>query len=547
VRPPKPPPAREPELHEWWEELWRPEPPRPVAADSAFLHYTSFQALRRRYFVSNVLAWEGPLVARTVGNCAAPPGPFLSGPLLPLRFSAAYHTPPRQPAQPRGQPVQDLNWLSQQLYQAYFNDRDAGPPASLYLAVRSAREALAADPDDARTQLLLAQAYHDLARQTRENVRAREPGRGIPLPHVAAIRHTQIVSALHRVLKLGPTLEQERDAHRLLGIQYQVYRFWYQGQPLRLVELEAQHLREYARCARALGQQPQESDDNFRARMDQLDKAVQAMDQEVKKREDDYEVKARREPVLQRAQIALQFGLAAKALKILEEARPEDLSDSRFPGQEPGAMLQLHLLLATGRLAKVQENLEPRFEAALGVLLPPLSVPAYEWFHVLLAAGQGDYGAADEHLKALLDRAAHRPNLPQVLRRYNIGPAQRATVPPAVGPVVSLLVGHLLLQEAGLAAHRPFQTWWCSPSWEALLVANAVTLDALTQEADLRTLRAWLALEGGDMEEARRQVGRALELTRVGNPKDGPVATMNLPSRNLALLCQDLLDSGRRR
>jgi hypothetical protein len=440
--------------------------------------------------------------------------------------------------------VRDLNWLSQQLSQAYFNDRDAGPPASLYLAVRSAREALAADPDDARTQMLLAHAYHDLARQTRERARAREPGRGIPLPHVAAIRHTQIVSALHRVLKLGPTPEQEREAHRLLKIQYEGYAFWYQGRPLRLRDLEAQHFREFARCARALGPPPQESEDKFRAQLDQLDQEVQAMDREIKDRENEYEVKARREraTVLQRAHLALQLGLAAKALKILEEARPEDLSDSRFPGQEPGAMLQLHLLLVTGRLATVQENLEPKFATSLGVLQPPLSVPAYEWFHVLLAAGQGDYGAADGHLKTLLERAGHNPQWPEALIHLHVaGPVRARALPPDAAVLVGLMAGHSLLQEAPRAAGlAPFGLWF--PGRQALLGnASDMTVAHLRQRTDLHAVRAWLALEAGDIEEARRQVDRALELARVGAG-----TTLLLPSRNLALLCRDLLDSGRR-
>jgi hypothetical protein len=61
----------------------------------------------------------------------------------------------------------------------------------------------------------------------------------------------------------------------------------------------------------------------------------------------------------------------------------------------------------------------------------------------------------------------------------------------------------------------------------------------LQQEADLRTLRGWLALEAGDIERASTEVKSALRLSGGDRP-------LPLRSRGLALLCRELLSAGGR-
>src|SRR5206468_3536099 len=83
-----------------------------------------------------------------------------------------------------------------------------GPsPALPLLAVRAARRALAANPDDAAAWLRLAQAYRLVDRATWEGLPA-------PLPPLAYLRHVQVTTALKQALALDP---DSPDAHGLLA------------------------------------------------------------------------------------------------------------------------------------------------------------------------------------------------------------------------------------------------------------------------------------------------------------------------------------------
>src|SRR5581483_5991587 len=93
----------------------------------------------------------------------------------------------------------------------FMASHDRGPPEALLLAVRAARRALAANPDDAGAFLLLGEAYLRLARQTREE------GWQALLPGLAAVRHAQALTALEQAALRGPDLD---EAHALLAQLY---------------------------------------------------------------------------------------------------------------------------------------------------------------------------------------------------------------------------------------------------------------------------------------------------------------------------------------
>src|SRR5579875_3062835 len=76
------------------------------------------------------------------------------------------------------------------------------PSEPLLLAVRAARRALAANPDDARAFLLLGEAYFRLARQTQEATWQ------ALLPPLASLRQAQILTALEQAATLRPDLDQ---------------------------------------------------------------------------------------------------------------------------------------------------------------------------------------------------------------------------------------------------------------------------------------------------------------------------------------------------
>src|SRR5207245_1330144 len=92
-----------------------------------------------------------------------------------------------------------------------------GRPAELpLLAVRAARRAVAANPDDANAHLWLAVAYMDLRDKTVE----RSLGR--TLAPLLMVRRAQAAAALLHALKLNPDLEA---AHERLAELYEEAHF----------------------------------------------------------------------------------------------------------------------------------------------------------------------------------------------------------------------------------------------------------------------------------------------------------------------------------
>ena len=76
--------------------------------------------------------------------------------------------------------------------------------------MRAARHSLAANPDDARTHLVLGEAYVNLAFATRERARGRL------VPHVPMVRQAQI--ALTRSMET--LVDQEKKAESFLYLYY---------------------------------------------------------------------------------------------------------------------------------------------------------------------------------------------------------------------------------------------------------------------------------------------------------------------------------------
>src|SRR5262245_65712098 len=87
----------------------------------------------------------------------------------------------------------------------FLPDLQEQPPALPLLAVRAARRAMAAHPDDALAWFRLAQAYHALGRTP-------EASGFDPLPVLAQIRRIQTVTALVQAVTLHPDLAEAHDA-----------------------------------------------------------------------------------------------------------------------------------------------------------------------------------------------------------------------------------------------------------------------------------------------------------------------------------------------
>src|SRR5207253_3574239 len=90
--------------------------------------------------------------------------------------------------------------IVRQLFLGFASVHDEGPAGSLLVAIRAARRALQANPDDARAHLHLGEAYLRLRRGTRERATLATFG---ALEH---LRRLQALTALQHAVQLQPDL-----------------------------------------------------------------------------------------------------------------------------------------------------------------------------------------------------------------------------------------------------------------------------------------------------------------------------------------------------
>jgi hypothetical protein len=379
----------------------------------------------------------------------------------------------REQATPTGStsptPDSRLPTPSEQFAAGFLALRDRGPPEALLLAVRAARRALYANPEDAGAFLLLGNAYLRLARQTREQ------GWQVALPELATVRRVQALTALEQAVLLRPDLD---EAHAVLA------QFYSEGGQL---DRTLDHLQARLRIAGQEAQKRGPDASSAAERQATLEADVKAVEALVRRAEDIYEANMEGttgpSAVLDRARLAARHGLSRKALELLLESHPAIFGRA-------GAVMQLDLMLGAGRAFEVRAWLEPEHEAVLGFT-------PYHTFQALAAAACGDYRAAD----AELDK------LGEPLRQVQISADQ---VVPVRSAVALRVAGAVLARPAagsgpeGLAgmAFRQFD--------ELGPLAGPAAL--MRQEADLWVLRGLLALESGAVANARAHFRAALDV-----------------------------------
>jgi hypothetical protein len=513
--------GREPESYEWWMGLWKAPPGHDEGSDSAVLHSTRFDTHSQFWIKRNVRNWESLFFADAVGLAVLPGGALPNGALLPFRMLYAYTPPPDG----KPGPFTILDQIAHRLAEGYVRSEDTGPPSALYLAVRAARRSLAANPDDGRTWLVLGEAYYNLANRTREGARGRL------LPHVPMVRQTQIAAAFHRALNLKLTPGEQQYAHRRLVNLYQEQKF---------IEPAARHYRKYLVAFQEAGPPPGQ-EKPFNEEVERMEKEAKRREREVKTSLDQYEVQAANKPVLQKVYVAMQYGLADKALDLLLNADPKDLQESRAGApMMTGAMLEINLLMSLGRAAEVRDvfsTIKPESEGAFGTNRV-VGLPAIGWARVQLAAVDGDYEAADKHLAELLDFVASAASAQLGM----IGMYQpRAGAPPlSKDEMFALGAGQLLLEQTA-ATRGIWETWRLPPAFAKLGATNGIALGLLEQETALHTIRGWLALEAGRVDDARRELEAALEVGRVPSGKAGMAVQHYVRSTPLAATLLELL------
>jgi hypothetical protein len=483
--------AVQPGSARWYEVLWSPDRPRPAEAQQARLYAVQHQLLHQERSNDVSLQWMSIMMARIVAGTGSTPS-LGEGPAYALRASFLAGLYPNQ--RDRRDPLQNvLNILAGELVGYYFQIApDTSSMASLYLALRSARQALAVNPDDARTHLLLGQVYFQLAHATRER------GRNQGVPPLIEIRRVQAITSLQQALKLDGELA---GAHELLSYLYDEVGFF---------DLLVKHRKEWHRCLKAEPLQPGDDAKEREDQIKQLEEVNTLLDKQLQQRLDMFELSAANMPPARKAEIALSrdreqpLGLALTAFEILNNLNSEELvvQQGAQPDTRAAEMLfQLHLYL--GNLHEVREALIPDLRPLLGAH-PELQIPLYQWFHLLLAAASGDYAGFDryiaEHL-AELDRPRK-----DALMRVEVGVAAALLHGQGIaGGWTSLLGTSLFI--TGAPDQRVF------PSLVHLTHIMAQQMMGLERlEATWVALRGWMALEAGSTREARAHLERVMSL-----------------------------------
>jgi tetratricopeptide (TPR) repeat protein len=538
---------RAPEERPWWTELWTPPLPSDLDGDAARIHFIHYQVQGPAYHDRHRHQWEALQGASLAACAGGPGGPALNGSLIPLRFAFTYHLHPIGPGEPSQIPAGEVPLMDRWAYTLrdnYSQIQDHGPPESLYLAVRAARRSLAVNPDDPQVHFWLGKAYYNLLRGTREGVHAAD------LPEVAAIRRTQAAAALTNALKLRPNPLAAQQAHDLLATLFAT------SHPQRppYLDLVARHRREQLRIMEETGPPSREAARGFAQQKEFLEKNVEALEREVHRREDQYEVNAANKPLRQKYRIALDSGLAETALNAIRNAPdPTEVLDPARGGGAPLVYAAVELLLDTGQIDEARQVLDPMEEKG-----DERVMAANLWYQVRRAAAAGDYAEADRYLaRTLAVTEAGKDGL-SFLMAQPLGLALLREAMPAGGlPWTHWDLPHLLTQR-GVVRGLPTLPWQ-----RAVIQATHLGLTSQVQQAEWHLVRGWLALEIGDVDGARESL-RAAE--RLAPPPDRwrqelgslrylterelalalyQIEARQAAARGLAVRCREWLDAAR--
>jgi len=386
---------------------------------------------------------------------------------------------------------------------AEINDK---PPELPLLAVRAARRAAAANPDDANAYLRLAQAYLTLRNETVEH------SHGASLSPLVMLRHVQIVTALRQALILNPDLEAAHQNLAILLAERQYY------------DAALDHRRAELRISRGAGRRAGEDADAFTRRLDEMARRVREMEKQVQDAQDKFVIDSQplRDNPLAKAELALRYGLARQALEdVLLRSRVELFGSL-------GARLELELLLMLGRAEEARGMLTdgdmkankrklttfivPRINSADPT--PAYIFPAYEWLLTCQAAASGDYDPADAALEEI---------------------GERLNAEVGRGRLESQL---LMTSEIGALAQRSQFTSPLFLKENLEMQSRRVLLQV--EQADVLALRGLLDLERGAPTDGERRLAESLSLSR-----SAMLAGAGCPSRPLVLAYLKRVRAGR--
>ena len=350
------------------------------------------------------------------------------------------------------------------------------------LAIRSARAAVAAHPDDADAWVSLAHAYLLMKNTTSESLNFAF------LSPLLELRRMQAAAALMQAVNLKPNLPWVHDSLARLFAEMQFF------------DLALRHRELQVRQLRAAGPAPGEDAHLFADRVDRIQQDVDSMRTVVQENENRFVVQtqAMAGDPLGRARRALDLALAGKALEeVLLRSHPD------LYGTE-GLNLLARLLLLTGRAWQAKDllqnpDLRSRPEAMGDIMLPgganwAYRFPAYDWYDLGMSAATGDYDRAAAALARLREQMKQAGET--IERQVAPELARRVTAEVGLGAAPSMLPPRLFArmrrdESAGLLVSTQF---------------------LVVERADLHVLDGMLRLERGQPGAAREQFQSAIEL-----------------------------------
>lgn len=444
-------PAPRIRIRHWLDALDRPLPAPQLQSEEANEYVSLFDGIRKGHRAT--LQQIGTFhVATYVGLAASGIGP--SAPLALLTLPAC---PPTHMG-PIPKSNAEYTYL---LGKAIGQDASDGPIAPLLLAIRSGRQAVSEQPENAIAYFALGQAYLGLAELTRERIWIRE------LPEFAEIRRDQAITALTEAIRLNPNM---LEAHLSL-----VAIFNQKGAH----DLSLREMKEILRITKA----------NWIGGDTGKEERIKVLQNDINRLETMVEQLRQRIPaehkasVLVRAETAFGLGLYGDSLDILLKADYSEFGDA-------GLRTQVEALLFSGRAADVLEWIKPSHRDAFALL-------GYNWARARAAACVGDYAEFDFQMLELKELLIHTP--------ASFGSSIPLRIP------IAQEVGRMVLNSA-LIPWNPGQFQFTTIIQHQAVEQTYRLSNGLRQGAKGDVLRGILALEQGDVARSERLLRDALQL-----------------------------------
>jgi hypothetical protein len=467
-------PGRDPEARDLWRRFRKAPASSTLETEAASTYLWDFRARvlpdSRQRLVGGLARWAAGLMGLP-GAPAGAPSPAMI-PLLVRLY---------RPSHFLGDPEQDL----------------AAPPL---LAIRLARRAIAANPEDAAAHLRLGQAYLALHHLVGERSSTRE------LVLLDELRQVQTATALQQAQIADPQLA---TAHQLLANLFHERGY---------LDAALDHRREELRLARLHRSPHPEEATERESRLQNLAQQVEELEQKVQNAHKAWAVAVRTrstpDPVAD-AESALRYGLARTALDEILTPAPQELLGGK--GVRLTCLLQLQLgrgeqirdVLLAGDAGQHKQNLGYlQIPApALPGYAPAYPLLAYDWLLLLLTSATGDYDQAHSQLRELIEPAQTQQQRRLQLVQHRL-------------PVV-------VASELGLSASPFAPLPWLQPRFErdkaVSFVMQARALEH--QVSDLSVLGAMLALEQGVPRHAVKYLRQALQERPAGPDTPGVFAS----------------------